>query len=379
MKLLFIAHETSRTGAPMVLLHFLKWVKINKPEIIVDILAINTGNLEEEFKNSCMHYYPYHILTKPKKITIFQRLLIKFGLLKKRNYDEELLQSLSGNNYSLIYANTIASVKLACRITSKNINSKLLVHVHELNALINIMLPDFNDYLRSIDQFIVPSKLVKTSLVNNWFIKPNCINVVYECTEIDKVVAKDSKDISKTFIVGASGTVHWRKGYDVFLQVARYINSNYPNANIKFVWVGRVLSNEKNILEADIQKLELQNKVFFTGEVENPSHYYNDFDIFVMPSREDPFPLVCIEVGMLGKPIISFDKAVGTNEILIQGGGFIAPYLSIESMANHIIDYYNNPDLIKKHGAINKKVFSQFTPENICPQLFEIIEAQIKA
>jgi glycosyltransferase involved in cell wall biosynthesis len=82
---------------------------------------------------------------------------------------------------------------------------------------------------------------------------------------------------------------------------------------------------------------------------------------------------------MLRKPIISFEKAVGTNEILSGAGGFVVPYLDIETMADKIIKYYNNPDLVKSHGELNEKAFSQFTPEIICPQLFEIITSQNKA
>ena len=129
----------------------------------------------------------------------------------------------------------------------------------------------------------------------------------------------------------------------------------------------------------DIEKLGLQNTVRFIGEVDNPSSYYNDFDVFAMTSREDPFPLVCIEVGMLGKPIVSFDKAVGTNEVISEAGGFIVPYLDIETMAEKIMNYYNNPELVKSHGELNEKAFSQFTPELICPQLFDIITSQNRA
>ena len=130
---------------------------------------------------------------------------------------------------------------------------------------------------------------------------------------------------------------------------------------------------EQIILEADIQKLGLQDKVFFTDEVEHPFSYYNTFDVFVLPSREDPFPLVCIEMGMLGKPIISFEQATGTNEIIEQGGGFVVPYLNIEAMADCVMAYYNNRSLIETHGAFNKVAFSKFTPEQICPQIFNVI------
>jgi glycosyltransferase involved in cell wall biosynthesis len=97
-----------------------------------------------------------------------------------------------------------------------------------------------------------------------------------------------------------------------------------------------------------------------------------------MTSREDPFPLVCIEVGMLGKPIVCFEKATGTAEIIEKGGGFIVPYLSVEGMAEKIIHYYNNPIEKEQHGEFNKTAFAQFTPEIGCPQLFSIIENTLK-
>lgn len=118
----------------------------------------------------------------------------------------------------------------------------------------------------------------------------------------------------------------------------------------------------------------MADTVSFIGEVENPAVHYSDFDVFVMTSREDPFPLVCIEVGMMGKPIVSFKKAVGTNEVLEKAGGFIVPYLDIEAMADKVMQYYKNPDLKKEHGAMNKTAFNQFTPELICPSLFSVIQ-----
>jgi glycosyltransferase involved in cell wall biosynthesis len=286
-----------------------------------------------------------------------------------------LLQQLIKNNYTVIYANTIISIPLASELIKLTPESTFIVHVHELNVIIKQLLPNLKDYLPVIDHFIVPSKLVKTNLIAHWSVHEHNIEVVHECTTVEDTIQSQTK--GTVFTVGASGYVHWRKGHDVFLQLARYITLNYPDAYIKFVWVGKVPLMEQIILEADIQKLGLQDVVVFTGELEDPSSYYNIFDVFVLPSREDPFPLVCIEVGMLGKPIISFEQATGTNEIIEKGGGFVVPYLNIEVMAKKIIEYYGNPDLVKAHGDFNKVAFSKFTPEHICPQLFNVIEKQI--
>ena len=136
-----------------------------------------------------------------------------------------------------------------------------------------------------------------------------------------------------------SGTVHWRKGTDIFIQLVRTIYKLEPKCNIKFVWVGKSSFKENVIIQEDLRKLGLQEYVTFPGEVDNPTEYFKDFDVFVMTSREDPFPLVCIEVGQLGKPIVSFDKATGINEFLANGGGFVVPYLDIEEMALKLLFY----------------------------------------
>jgi len=377
MKLLFISHETERTGAPMVLLYFLQWLQKHHTELVVDVVGLQGGSLEPDFKNACHTYYDYRKMLKPRALTRLQRLLVKLNIYKKPHHKALFLNMLAENNYRLIYANTIKTIPLASDIIRASPKSKLLVHIHELNTIIKITLPDFKDYIPIINQFIVPSNLAKTNLTTSWEIPSQKIDVVYECTQISQSTISLTTEKDHVFTVGASGTVHWRKGHDVFLQVARYIKYHYPDITLKFVWVGAISVIEKSVLEEDILKMELGDMVSFVEEQKNPMSLYNEFDVFLMTSREDPFPLVCIEVGILGKPIICFEGATGTEEIMKDGGGIIVPYLNIERMAESIIEYYNNPNLVKIHGAFNQKVFLQFTPEVICPEYFKIIEQEI--
>lgn len=378
-KILFISHETSRTGAPIVLLHFLRWLKVNQTDIQVDVLALNGGSLETEFIKNCNIFYNYTQIVKPTKLKPWQRVLLKLGCLIKPNPKEDLLLELTKNKYDLIYANTVLCLPLAKELLFKTEETKLVGHVHELNGIIKLMLPNFDNYSSLVDYFIVPSQLVKDNLVNNRGISKNKIDVVHECATVTiNETILNFKNEDAVFTIGASGTADLRKGFDVFIQLARYLTTNYSRCDFRFVWVGSIKLQEQIVVEEDLKKLGLIEKVAFVGEQENPSDYFKNFDVFVMTSREDPFPLVCIEIGMLAKPIISFDQAIGTNEILKDAGGFIVPYLSIESMAEKIMTYYKNPKLKEEHGLINKKVFSQFTPDLICPKLFSIIKKQLK-
>lgn len=370
-KILFISHEASRTGSPFILLYFLNWLKIKKADdFTVHVLLLKEGELKQDFENTCDRLYTSVNVKK----SLFKKGLDKLlSLIKQTKNKTESINSVLDNNYDLIYANSIPSLSIASKIKNQSKKSKVLLHVHELDTVIRMFISEKDNVLQEVDKFIAVSNLVKNDLVNKWHVNKEKIQVIYEFSNIKQ---KDLKKESKTFIVGASGAVEWRKGDDAFIQVARYVNKKYPDVNIKFVWVGR--NNKQSIVEADLKKMNLSEKVDFVGEQKNPFAYYNEFDVFLMTSREDPFPLVCIEVASLKKPIICFEGATGTQEILINGGGSIVPYLDIELMAESVMFYYNNRDKVIQDGEKAQELFSKFTPELSCPMIYERINELLK-
>lgn len=371
-KIIFILHNTSRTGAPLVLFYFLQWLKENKPSVNFTILDIHGGNLSEEFKSLACSYYCLENL-KLDEITFYQdfknRILKRIGKYKSPVHPRDLLiKKLADENFDVIYANSALSLPVANSIKNLSKNSKLVLHVHELNTIIQQLLPDFLDLVNEVDKFIAVSDLVSKNLNSVYNINPDRIRVIYEFSKISGSQKGKDKDY---FLVGGAGTVHWRKGSDLFIQIARYIITYYKEVVIKFEWVGYLSNEEKLIVEGDIQKAGLQKYVSFIGEKVNPIEYFKHFDLFLLCSREDPFPLVAIEVGSLGIPIICFEGATGTGEILKNGGGEIVPYLNIEMASEKIINYYYNRDKLKKDGENARNLFSNFTPEQICPLIYK--------
>lgn len=377
-RILFITHDVSRSGAPMVLLYFLKWLKIYHSQIKVDVLALRGGALKPQFERHCDTYFDWELSTKQEPLTLRKRVLKNLGFYKISNKKDLLIGELAANAYDVVYANTVVTIPIGEKIIKLFPDSMFIAHVHELEVIIRLLLPNMASFVASVDHFIVPSELTKQNLSCNFEIPAKQITKVYECSEVAQGRRK-SKLNKKIFTIGASGTVHWRKGNDLFLQLANYIRSQYQEAKVQFVWVGHISKHEQAIMNADIKKLGLDKDVIFTGEVEDPTVLYSDFDVFVLPSREDPFPLVCIEVGMLGIPIICFDKATGIKEVLgKEGGGFVVPYIDIQAMGDKIMTYYDNRTLLLEHGNLNRISFSKFTPDHICPQLYSIIDKQLK-
>lgn len=370
MNILFITHETSRTGAPFVLLYLLRWLKSQPQTHHITLLSLRRGALHDDFKSVVNDIY--ELSDVDKRLPFTTRALNKAFKRSRISKKDELVDAIADTTFDIIYSNTILSMPYGNRVKTKQSDAKHIVHVHELNAIINMLSLNFGKEIKSVDHFIAASNLVKQNLLSNWNIPPSQVTRVYECSQTE--VKEQEKTPNSVFHVGGSGTVHWRKGSDLFVQVANIIKTKYPDASVKYTWVGHHSDKERIIIEEDIRKMGLQDQVSFTGQVNDPQTYYNDFDVFLMTSREDPFPLVCIEVGMLGKPIICFEGATGSEEVISKGGGVLVPYLNVEAMADQVMQYYENRDLCTAHGSVNKEEFSKFTPELICPQYYEVIE-----
>lgn len=369
MKLLFITHNSHRAGAQKVLLLFLQWLK-NNTDYEFDVLDLNPGVLQDDFKAVCQKYYS---IDNSKNTNKPLGQVIK-RLYKLYNYN--VLRTIINESYNIVYANTVKTIPIGVHIKQKSKQCKLLVHVHELEVAIKLLLPDITKYLNEIDHTLAVSNTVKKQLSNHFGFNKLKLSMVYAFSDTKNQAIK--KEVAKSnFCIGASGHIDWRKGSDIFLQVARYFFKKNPKAKVDFIWVGYISSQDRLILEADIFKLGLTGKVKFVGEQKNPALFYQNFDVFLMTSREDPFPLVCIEVGQLGTPIVCFENAVGTAEIIKKGGGKLVPYLDIEEMSKALLLYYEQPEKLLADSLTAKSLFAHFTVDKQAPKLLQTIHKLI--
>lgn len=374
MKILFVNHSASYTGAPMVLLRFIEWLKKHN-DCSIDVLSLKTGKLLEDFtKVADSHYFDDYSDTLLRRTGRVIKKRLSQSEEAQLKYSERKLKGISNNKYDIIYANTVVSIPVAVFIKKKSkVKPKLIVHFHELNLTIQELCRRLDQYSSAIDHGIAVSNKVKDNLIQNWGFDNETLSVVYPFSEVKNVPLKSDK----SFIVGGSGLAYWRKGPEYFMLVAKYVLSKLPDANIKFHWVGKVTTLNDLIYSSDLERLDLTGKFEFTGLKKNPIPNYANFDVFLMTSKEDPFPLVCIELGMMGKPIVCFENATGTEEVLKSVEGAVVPYLDIAAMGDRVIAYYENEALKRAHGEHMASIFSEFTSENQCRQLFKVLSTQM--
>ncbi len=389
-KVLFVSHDASRTGAPLMLLDIIKWFKKSSPIEFV-ILVSKEGVLVEEFEKLGKTF----ILNNADPDAADFKEVLKFRIKKKYllpTKKKKLRKALQEENIGLVYANTIATGNLYADILM-DLDAKLITHIHELEIVIrNFGAHNLKMVMDNTDFFITASTAVKDNLILNHALPSEKIEVIHSFVNTDAFkqnsITLDKNELLKSlnidpdnsFIVGASGNIIIRKGVDVFIQLARAVKALNPSKPVYFIWVGAdVNAKIYKWMAYDLQKLGLSDDVKFIPVVKNPVNYFQLFDAFVMVSREDPFPLVCLENASLSHPIICFEGAGGIPEFVENDAGFVVPYLDVSTMAKKIMALMDDPeDMAVKGKVAAEKVRTMFDVSVLAPKILSVINKVMK-
>jgi len=132
------------------------------------------------------------------------------------------------------------------------------------------------------------------------------------------------------------GYADLRKGFDLFLQV--WMVAQRAGLEMHFCWVGGIDPNVAAYLGADIGAAEATGCFHMAGFSTNVADYYSAADVFVLTSREDPFPTVVLEAMMAGTAVVAFDGAGGIPDMLRQlTTGAVVDFPNVDEMARRVV------------------------------------------
>ncbi|HKS28467.1 MAG TPA: glycosyltransferase family 4 protein [Pyrinomonadaceae bacterium] len=133
--------------------------------------------------------------------------------------------------------------------------------------------------------------------------------------------------IKGRLVVGTAGELREHKGQEDFIRAAHAVAQSF--ADVDFVIAGEDRSPRKEYrarLERLVLELQLQTRVHFTGWLEDVATLLPALDIFVSPSRVEPFGLVMVEAMAAGLPVVATGTG-GAREIVEDGatGKLVVP------------------------------------------------------
>ena len=155
-------------------------------------------------------------------------------------------------------------------------------------------------------------------------------------------------------IVMGMGYGDYRKGIDLFVETA--IATIAKDRETYFVWFGTCDPGAFSNSKRSIDELGAEKRIIFPGERHEPEVYFSGADIFLLTSREDPFPSVVLAAMDAGLPVIGFEKSGGFCELLEAGGGLLVPHSDVSKAAAAVERLLGDPVLWQQVSDKAKKI-----------------------
>jgi len=170
-------------------------------------------------------------------------------------------------------------------------------------------------------KIIAISQMVKNNIIENYYINPEDITVVYNGVDLEKfnpenkakyrnIIRNNYNITPNDFVILFAGSGFKRKGLHFLIESLNHIHIPIT------------------LLIAGKGKLEIKNKntihkIIFCGAQPKIEQYYAAADIFVFPTLYEPFGNVHLEALASGLPVIT-TKNSGAAEIIDEGvNGFV--------------------------------------------------------
>lgn len=262
---------------------------------------------------------------------------------------EDAVANAAADGFELALTNTTVSGTAVAALKAHNFRITSLIH--ELPRLITEfgLEPAAKSIAQNSDTVIFPGPRVQSGFISKAGeingdnrIRPQGLYKPEILTRTrHKSVRKQLGLPEGTKIVINSGYADWRKGFDLFVQTADMVCRQRDD--VAFVWVGNVNGDIEQWLMNDFANGRLKDRFFVTDFVEDVKPYYWDADLFLLTSREDPFPSVVMEAMAAELQLVCFEGH-GDTEALVAKHGKVVGFADIHAASEAVLELLGLPE-----------------------------------
>lgn len=175
-------------------------------------------------------------------------------------------------------------------------------------------------------------------------------------------------------VVVGVGRLSHEKGVDLLLDAWAEAAEQAPGWRLRLYGAGE----EDEALRSQCTRLGLDATVDFAGPTDDVGAALGQAAVFVLPSRDEGFPLTLLEAMAYGLPCVAFDCAPGVREIVRDGeDGLLARPGNSSELARHLVRLMNDDQTRDRMGDSGFHSVRRFAPETVTDRwedLFAFLE-----
>jgi glycosyltransferase involved in cell wall biosynthesis len=172
--------------------------------------------------------------------------------------------------------------------------------------------------------------------------------------------------------VFAVGRVVRKKGFDLLIDAFARIAGLHPGVGLVIAGDGP----ERKALGSRAANLGLSDRVRLTGALgqADVAAYMHGAELFVMPSRVEPFGIVALEAWRAGTPVIVTSRG-GACEFVENGvSGLVCDPLDTQALASAIASLLDSPERRLELAAAAARRLPEFFWNQIAAQYLDLYQ-----
>lgn len=245
-------------------------------------------------------------------------------------------------------------------------------------------------FYKMADRFVSKSKVI-TELYEKSEIPMDKVEEIPYSVDINKFKPADgeSKKIIRNklsiwregIIILFVGGINERKGVHLLVDAFIKIERSFPE--VRLLIVGPTYKYDQNYIneiKAKIRNAGLKDKVILTEKsIENVDEFMKSSDIFVLPSRQEGFPISIIEAMSCGLTVIGSDiPEIARAQIENGENGFVFPSGDYEKLSELLDRLLNNKDLMMQSGKSARQKAEQNWSDDVIDAQYRELYLSIK-
>jgi glycosyltransferase involved in cell wall biosynthesis len=227
-------------------------------------------------------------------------------------------------------------------------------------------------YYRAIDCLVPTTRAQEAYLVEHGIPPAR----VHRIPNFSRQAAREAGEPAQSspLRVLALGRLVAKKGFDVLLEALALLAARAPETAVELVIAGD--GPLRAALEARAQALPRPIAVRFAGWIDEVAPLFACADLFVLPSRDEPFGIVVLEAMAAGVPVVA-TRTAGPLEVLDADTATLVPIGDASALADAIADVQTNPSAAFERASRALAAYrAQYSAAAVVPQ-YEALYARL--